>query len=214
MSFGHRIGLQLSRALVRSNAGISRRCVSVTAFKSENGGDCQPSCWHIFNDHVAILQLFWSRRFLIDLPCIGFGELRRWLMLRASVFFVFLIGKSDSGWKLYPIDPSEEVRQEPWLKSAMDTLNRELMRQGTRIRGQCLEWNCLLGVIRGESNFSSSSKFIARSMQILTLSAQAKHRYCTFFQGSNSRYIFLWFKSVGYDFFFLLVHFDTFFQGS
>lgn len=45
-------------------------------------------------------------------------------------------GKSDSGWNLFPIDPSEEVRQEPWLKAAMDTLNRELMRQGTRIRGK------------------------------------------------------------------------------
>lgn len=56
-------------------------------------------------------------------------------MLWATVAIVFLIGKGDSGWKLYPIDPSEEVRQEPWLKSAMDTLNRELMRQGTRIRG-------------------------------------------------------------------------------
>lgn len=82
MSLGHRIGLQFRRALVRSSAAISRRCVSVTAFKPENGG------------------------------------------------------KGDSGWKLYPIDPSEEVRQEPWLKSAMDTLNRELMRQGTRIRGK------------------------------------------------------------------------------
>lgn len=57
---------------------------------------------------------------------------------------VCLAGKSDSGWKLFPTDPSEEVRQEPWLKAAMDTLNRELMRQGVRIRGQFLERNCLL----------------------------------------------------------------------
>jgi hypothetical protein len=49
---------------------------------------------------------------------------------------VSVAGKSDSGWNLFPTDPSEEVRQEPWLKAAMDTLNRELMRQGTRIRGQ------------------------------------------------------------------------------
>lgn len=50
-----------------------------------------------------------------------------------------LAGRSDSDWKLFPIDPSEEVRPEPWLKAAMDTLNRELMRQGTRIRGQFIE---------------------------------------------------------------------------
>lgn len=60
-------------------------------------------------------------------------------MPRLRVVFVSVVGKGDSGWKLYPTDPSEEVRQEPWFKAAMDTLNRELMRQGTRIRGQCLE---------------------------------------------------------------------------
>ena len=57
---------------------------------------------------------------------------------------VYLAGKNDSDWKLFPTDPSEEVQQEPWLKAAMDTLNRELMRQGTRIQGQFSERNCLL----------------------------------------------------------------------
>lgn len=82
MSIGRRIGLQLSRALVRQNAGLPRRDISVAAYKLQNGGEV------------------------------------------------------DSGWKLYPTDPSGEVPQEPWLKAAMDTLNRELMRQGTFIRGK------------------------------------------------------------------------------
>lgn len=85
MNFGLRIGLQLCKSLVRSYAGVSRRCISGTAFQLQNGANG---------------------------------------------------GKGDSDWKLYPIDPSEEVQQEPWLKSAMNTLNRELMRQGVRIRGK------------------------------------------------------------------------------
>lgn len=48
---------------------------------------------------------------------------------------LFVVGKDGNNWKTFPSDPSEEVRQEPWLKAAMDTLNRELMRQGTFIRG-------------------------------------------------------------------------------
>lgn len=48
-------------------------------------------------------------------------------------------GKDGNNWKTFPSDPSEEVRQEPWLKAAMDTLNRELMRQGTFIRGKSID---------------------------------------------------------------------------
>ncbi len=48
MSIGHRIGLQLSRALVRPNEGLSRRAFAGAAYKLENGGDCQL----IFNDYV------------------------------------------------------------------------------------------------------------------------------------------------------------------
>lgn len=43
MSIGHRIGLQLSRALVRQNAGLPRRDISVAAFKLQSGGDLPES---------------------------------------------------------------------------------------------------------------------------------------------------------------------------
>lgn len=53
----------------------------------------------------------------------------------SMVLFFFITGINDVEWEPISRARSEEPPPEPWMKAAMDTLNKELLRQGTRIQG-------------------------------------------------------------------------------